>query len=67
MNGKRKIVVEHPDGWVDVGIPKPQSKHREGGPPKFFKGLPVASVAWASDLDGASSAEPFGSGDTRAP
>ncbi len=31
-----RIVVEHPDKTVHVGIPKPQSTHRVGGPPKFY-------------------------------
>jgi RHS repeat-associated protein len=34
--GNRKIVVEHPDGTVHVGTPKPQSTHLEGGPPKYY-------------------------------
>ena len=35
--GNRKMVVEHPDGTVHVGRPKPQSKHLDGtGPPKFY-------------------------------
>ena len=36
VNGKRKIVVEHPDGTVHVGTPKPQSTHRTGGVPKYY-------------------------------
>lgn len=35
-NGTTKIVVEHPDGSVHVGVPKPQSTHRSGGPPKYY-------------------------------
>ena len=35
--GNRKIVVEHPDGSVHIGRPKPQSLHLEGtGPPRYF-------------------------------
>lgn len=33
---KRLIVVEHKDGTVHVGRPKPQSRHHEGGPPKYY-------------------------------
>jgi RHS repeat-associated protein len=36
VNGVPKIVVEHPDGTVHVGVPKPQSDHAAGGPPKFY-------------------------------
>lgn len=36
VNGNKKIVVEHPDGTVHVGTPKPQSTHRSGGPPKYY-------------------------------
>ncbi|MCW3002037.1 MAG: hypothetical protein JWQ20_1335 [Conexibacter sp.] len=36
VNGQRKIVVEHPDGTVHVGVPKPQSTHPTGGPPKYY-------------------------------
>ena len=36
-SGKIKIVVEHPDGSVHVGTPKPQSTHLEGGPPKYYQ------------------------------
>lgn len=36
VNGQRKIVVEHPDGTVHVGTPKPQSTHATGGPPKYY-------------------------------
>ena len=32
--GKTKIVVEHTDGSVHVGTPKPQSPHPDG-PPKY--------------------------------
>jgi hypothetical protein len=36
-HGNRKIVVEHPDGSVHVGRPKPQSQHLDGsGPPKYY-------------------------------
>lgn len=35
-NGNTKIVVEHPDGSVHVGTPKPQSNHRAGEPPRYF-------------------------------
>jgi hypothetical protein len=42
--GNLKIVVEHPDGSVHVGIPKPQSLHREGGPPKFYDYGPFGHV-----------------------
>jgi hypothetical protein len=35
-NGKLKIVVEHSDGTLHVGIPKPQSTHSTGGPPKYY-------------------------------
>lgn len=35
-NGRKRIVVEHPDGTVHVGVPKPQSAHRAGGPPKYY-------------------------------
>jgi len=35
--GNRKIIVEHPDGSVHVGRPKPQSQHLDGtGPPKYY-------------------------------
>jgi hypothetical protein len=34
--GVVKIVVEHPDQTVHAGIPKPQSLHHEGGPPKYY-------------------------------
>jgi hypothetical protein len=34
--GERKIVVQHPDGTVHVGTPKPQSTHLDGGPPKYY-------------------------------
>lgn len=33
--GNRKIVVEHADGSVHVGTPKPQSEHQTGGEPKY--------------------------------
>jgi hypothetical protein len=35
-SGRRRIVVEHSDGTVHVGRPKPQSTHTSGGPPKYF-------------------------------
>ena len=31
-----QIVVEHSDGSVHVGIPKPQSAHATGGTPKYY-------------------------------
>jgi RHS repeat-associated protein len=37
QNGREVIVVEHPDGSVHVGTPKPQSPHRNGGPPKYYQ------------------------------
>ena len=36
LQGNIKIVVEHPDGTVHVGIPKQQSTHHLGGPPKYY-------------------------------
>ncbi len=35
-NRKIKIVVEHTDGSVHVGVPKPHSTHHSGGPPKYY-------------------------------
>ncbi len=36
-HGNRIIVVEHPDGSVHVGRPKPQSQHLDGSwPPKYY-------------------------------
>jgi RHS repeat-associated protein len=46
-NGKVKIVVEHPDGSVHIGTPKPQSLHGEGkGPPKYY---PVPGTGHVGD------------------
>lgn len=36
VSGGAKIVVEHADGTVHVGIPKPQSTHAAGGAPKYY-------------------------------
>lgn len=36
-DGKKKLMVEHADGSVHVGAPKPQSTHRDGGEAKYFE------------------------------
>jgi hypothetical protein len=44
MNGRTKIVVEHADGTVHVGIPKTGSPHRLGGAPKYYDYLGAGHV-----------------------